>query len=70
MPTDKRPLELDDIYKTPVGDLFVLSDQEFDALIADAEATIQRFILIKKWLNGAKRQKASRQPSKKLWGWL
>ncbi len=20
MPTDKRPLELDDIYKTPVGD--------------------------------------------------
>ena len=70
MPTDKRPLELDDIYKTPVGDLFVLSDQELDALIADAEATIQKCCLIKKWLNGAKHLKAARQPSKKLWGWL
>lgn len=63
MPTDKRPLELDDIYKTPVGDLFVLSDQELDALIADAEAAIRRFILIKKWLNGAKRQYAGRDCS-------
>lgn len=70
MPTDRNPLELDDIYKTPVGDLFVLSDQELDALISDAEEVIRRCGLIKQWLNGAKRLKAARQPNKKKWGWL
>lgn len=70
MPTDKNPLELDDIYKTPVGDLFVLSDQELDALISDAEEVIRKCGLIKQWLNGAKRLKAVRQPNKKKWGWL
>ena len=60
MPTDKRPLELDDIYKTPVGDLLALSDQELDALIASAEEAYQKARKLKTWLNGAKRQKASR----------
>ncbi|PJB71236.1 MAG: hypothetical protein CO093_05670 [Alphaproteobacteria bacterium CG_4_9_14_3_um_filter_47_13] len=60
MPTDKNPLELDDIYKTPVGDLFVLSEKELDALISDAEEAIRKCCLIKKWLNGAKRQNARR----------
>jgi hypothetical protein len=70
MPTDKNPLKLDDIYKTPVGDLFVLSDQELDALISDAEEVIRKCGLIKQWLNGAKHLKAARRASKKLWGWL
>ena len=70
MTNDKRPLELDDIYKTPIGDLFVLSDQEIDTLISDAEEVIRKCGLIKQWLNGAKHLKAARQPSKKLWGWL
>lgn len=70
MPTDKNPLELDDISKTPVGDLFLLSDQELDALISDAEEVIKKCCLIKTWLNGAKRLKAARQPNKKKWGWL
>jgi len=61
MPTDKRPLELDDIYKTPVGDLLALSDQELDALIASAEEAYQKARKLKTWLNGAKRQKASRK---------
>lgn len=70
MTTEKTTLELDDIYKTPIGDLFVLSDQELDALISDAEEVIRKCDLIKRWLNGAKHLKAARQPNKKLWGWL
>lgn len=60
MSSDKRPLELDDICKTPVGDLFLLSEKELDSLISDAEKAIRKCCLIKKWLNGAKRQKARR----------
>ena len=70
MTNDKRPLELDDIYKTSIGDLFVLSDQELDTLISDAEEVIRKCGLIKQWLNGAKHLKAARQPNKKKWGWL
>lgn len=61
MTNDKRPFELDDIYKTPVGDLLALSDQELDDLIASAEDAYQKARKLKSWLNGVKRQKASRK---------
>lgn len=61
MMNDKRPLELDDIYKTPVGDLLALSDQDLDALIVSVEEAYQKARKLKAWLNGVKRQKASRK---------
>ena len=61
MTTEKRTLDLDDIYKTPVGDLLALSDQELDDLIARTEETYQKARKLKTWLNGIKRQKASRK---------
>ena len=65
MTTEKRTLELDDIYKTPIGDLFVLSDQDLDDLIARTEETYQKARKLKTWLNGIKRQKASRKNTAK-----
>ncbi len=61
MTNDKRPLELDDIYKTPVGDLLALSDHELEALIVSAEEAYQKARKLKAWLNGVKRQKSSRK---------
>lgn len=61
MTNDKRPLELDDIYKTPVGDLLALSDQELEALAVSAEEAYQKARKLKAWLNSVKRQKASRK---------
>jgi len=61
MTTDKRTLDLDDIYKTPVGDLLALSDQELDDLISSADEAYQKARKLKTWLNGVKRQKASRK---------
>ena len=61
MTTEKRTLDLDDIYKTPVGDLLALSDQELDDLISSADEAYQKARKLKTWLNGVKRQKASRK---------
>ena len=61
MTNDKRPLELDDIYRTPVGDLLALSGQELEALIISAEDAYQKARKLKAWLNGVKRQKASQK---------
>ena len=61
MTTDKRTLDLDDIYKTPVGDLLALSDHELDDLISSVDEAYQKARKLKTWLNGVKRQKASRK---------
>ena len=65
MTTDKCTLDLDDIYKTPVGDLLALSDQELDDLISSADEADQKARKLKTWLNGIKRQKASRKNTAK-----
>jgi hypothetical protein len=61
MTNEKLPLELDDIYKTPIGDLLALSDQELDDLIVSAEDAYQKARKLKAWLSGVKRQKVSRK---------
>ena len=61
MTTEKLTLDLDDIYKTPVGDLLALSDQELDDLISSADEAYQKVHKLKTWLNGVKRQKVSRK---------
>lgn len=65
MNTEPNKLELTDIYKTPVGELLALSDQELDDLIARAEDNYQQARKLKTWLKGVKRQKAGRPNSGK-----
>ena len=65
MTTEKRTLDLDDLYKTTVGELLALSDQDLDDLIASTEETYQKARKLKTWLNGIKRQKASRKNTAK-----
>lgn len=63
MKTEPKSLKLDDIYKTPVGELLALSDQELDDLIARAEENYHKARKLKTWLKGIKRQKAGRRNS-------
>lgn len=65
MTTEKRTLNLDDLYKTTVGELLALSDQDLDDLIARTEEIYQKARKLKTWLNGIKRQKASRKNTAK-----
>lgn len=65
MTTEKRTLDLDDLYKTTVGELLALSDQDLDDLIARTEETYQKARKLKTWLNGIKRQKVSRKNTAK-----
>lgn len=65
MTTEKRTLDLDDLYKTTVGELLALSDQDLDGLIARTEETYQKARKLKTWLGGIKRQKASHKNTAK-----
>jgi len=62
MNTDHTPnLKLDDIYKTPVGELLSLSDDRLNALISQAEEDFEKARKLKSWLKGIKRQKTSQK---------
>lgn len=52
------PVDLDDVYKTPIGRLIALSDADLDDLISNAEHALQKAQKIKIWLEGIKRIKA------------